>query len=72
MSPVPVSTQGWVSVATAATFLGLSPARMRKTLERHAVRVAGAVESRIDGVVARKFGRLWRVRFDPCWTEVEK
>jgi hypothetical protein len=58
----------WVSVATAAAYLGLSADRMRKTLERHARMVDGATESNVDGVVARKFGRLWRVRFSALWT----
>lgn len=62
------STRGWVSVATAAAFLDLSPDRLRKTLERHARKVDGSIESSVDGVIARKFGRLWRVRFSTSWT----
>lgn len=63
-SPTP-----WVSVAAAASFLGLSPDRLRRTIERHARKEDdGSVESSIDGVLARKFGRLWRVRFSPSWT----
>lgn len=69
-SPHSSSAQpGWVSVATAATFLGLSPDRLRKTLERHARKIDGSIESSVDGVTARKFGRLWRVRFSAAWTE---
>lgn len=64
-------TRGWVSIATAAAFLDLSPDRLRKTVERHARKVDGAIESNVDGVFARKFGRLWRVRFSASWTRVE-
>lgn len=62
---------GWVSVAVAASYLGLSPDRLRKTLERYAQRVDGSITSTVDGVTARKFGRLWRVRFSTSWTEGE-
>lgn len=67
----PRPTRGWVSIATAAAFLDLSPDRLRKTVERHARKVDGAIESNVDGVVARKFGRLWRVRFSASWTRPE-
>jgi hypothetical protein len=67
----PRHTRGWVSIATAAAFLDLSPDRLRKTVERHARKVDGAIESNVDGVVARKFGRLWRVRFSASWTRAE-
>ena len=63
--------RGWVSVATAAAFLDLSPGRFRRTLERLARKVDGGIEAQVDGVIARKFGRLWRVRFSACWTKPE-
>lgn len=58
----------WVSVAAAADFLGLGAAALRRTLERRATRVSdGGVEANVDGVRARKFGRLWRVQFSERW-----
>lgn len=58
----------WVSIEKAAAHLGMNAAALRKTLERRAMRVAdGATEAALDGVRARKFGRLWRVRFSEAW-----
>jgi len=58
----------WVSIDKAAAHLGMNAAALRKTLERRAVRAAdGATEAALDGVRARKFGRLWRVRFSEAW-----
>jgi hypothetical protein len=46
----------------------MSAAALRKTLERRAVRAGdGATEATLDGVRARKFGRLWRIRFSEAW-----
>jgi hypothetical protein len=64
MRPAP----GWVSVQVAADYLGLGHAALRRTLERRAARVAdGGTEANVDGVRARKFGRLWRVQFSASW-----
>jgi hypothetical protein len=50
--------------------LDLTPGALRRTFERRACRAAdGGIEAEIDGVVARKFGRLWRVRFSEAWLE---
>jgi len=58
----------WVSLDRAAAHLGLNAAQLRKTLERRATRAAdGGTEAMVDGVRARKFGRLWRVRFSEAW-----
>lgn len=58
----------WMSLERAASHLGMNAAALRKTLERRAVRAAdGATEAAVDGVRARKFGRLWRVRFSDAW-----
>lgn len=58
----------WVSLRAAADFLSLEPGSLRRTFERRAKRVPdGGVEAELDGVVARKFGRLWRVRFSDSW-----
>jgi hypothetical protein len=58
----------WLSVAKAASILDLTPTALRRTLERRAVRPPdGSVEANLDGVRARKFGRLWRVFLDEGW-----
>jgi hypothetical protein len=68
----PAITSGWVSVDVASRFLSLAPGRLRRTLERRATRDAdGHVVVRMDGIVGRKFGRLWRLKFAACWTGVE-
>jgi hypothetical protein len=61
----------WVSVEVGAEVLGMSAEALRKKLERNA-RVApdGVVEAEIDGVRARKFGRLWRLTFSARWVLV--
>ena len=62
------STSRWVSLGRAAAFLGMNTAALRKALERRATRAAdGGTEASVDGVRARKFGRLWRVRFSEAW-----
>jgi hypothetical protein len=59
----------WISVQTAADLLGLTPAALRKSLDRRAVRSAdGGIEAELDGVRARKLGRLWRVTLSTAWT----
>jgi hypothetical protein len=69
---IPAITSGWVSVDVAAQFLSLAPGRLRRTLERRATRDAdGHVVVSMDGIVARKLGRLWRLKFAACWTEPE-
>jgi hypothetical protein len=58
----------WVSIERAAAFLGMNASALRKALERRAVRASdGGVEATLDGVRARKLGRLWRVRFSEAW-----
>jgi hypothetical protein len=47
----------------------MSPEALRRSIECHAVRAPdGGIESNIDGVRARKFGRLWRVQFSARWS----
>jgi hypothetical protein len=59
----------WVSLQSAAQVLGMTPAALRKSLDRRAARTSdGGIEAEIDGVRGRKFGRLWRVVFSPAWT----
>jgi hypothetical protein len=65
---VAVAPAPWVSLDKAASHLGMSAEALRKTLERRAVRAPdGTTEAALDGIRARKFGRLWRVRFSEAW-----
>lgn len=58
----------WVPLERAAAHLSMNAAALRKTLERRAIRASdGATEANLDGVQARKFGRIWRVRFSEAW-----
>ena len=58
----------WMNVSDAAEVLGLEAVSLRRALERNARRATdGAIEARIDGVVGRKFGRLWRVCLADGW-----
>lgn len=60
----------WMSVDAAAAILGVPVITLRRAIERNARRAAdGSVEARVDGIRARKFGRLWRVALDRAWTE---
>ncbi len=67
----PVTDMSWVGIGAAAAYLGLSASRLRKTLERYSREVDGSIHSEVDGVVAQKFGRLWRVRFSASWVKPE-
>jgi hypothetical protein len=59
----------WLSLHAAAELLGLTPAALRKSLDRRAMRRPdGGIEAEIDGVRGRKLGRLWRVTLSPAWT----
>jgi hypothetical protein len=54
---------------TAAEHLGESVDSLRKKLERASKRsVDGGVEAELDGLRARKLGRLWKVRLSSGWT----
>lgn len=59
----------WYALRDAAQILCVSPAALRKLLERRVRRaVDGGVEAVIDGVRARKFANRWRVSFGEAWT----
>jgi hypothetical protein len=65
---VPASPNTWTSVAQAAAYLGISDVTLRRALDRCARRdEAGGIVAERDGVVARKFGRTWRVWLDAGW-----
>lgn len=62
------SAATWMSIQRAAAFLGLGAAALRRSLERHATPGRdGVTEAHVDGVHARKLGRLWRVRLSAAW-----
>ena len=64
-----MSNVRWLGVPEAAAILGLAIVSLRRIIERSARRGAsGVLEAQIDGLHARKFGRLWRVRLDEAWT----
>ncbi len=67
-APSAPGAAAWVSLAAAAAHLGTNPDALRRLFERRARRAAdGVTEADIDGVRARRLGRLWRVRFSPAW-----
>ena len=58
----------WISLARAAHVLDLSPAALRRTLERRArLGSDGTLEAAFDGVRARKFANRWRVHLGTAW-----
>ena len=64
------SPRRWYPLRDAASFLAVTPAALRKQLERHARRAKdGGTEALINGVRARKFANRWRVSFDETWTQ---
>ena len=51
-----------------AVFLPLTSVKLRRSLERNARQLPeGGITSYIDGIAARKLGRLWRVWLDAGW-----
>jgi hypothetical protein len=60
----------WYALRDAASMLSVTPAALRKQMERKAQRAPdGVTEARLDGVRGRKFAGRWRVSFDRSWTE---
>jgi hypothetical protein len=60
----------WVGVDEAAGFLSVSAVTPRRSLERNARRHGdGSVSVHVDGITARKLGRLWRVWLDAAWLD---
>jgi hypothetical protein len=65
---MPTHSNTWMTVEQAATFLNLPPVTLRRAFERHARATSeGGTVAQIDGITARKLGRLWRVWLDPSW-----
>ncbi len=69
LNPADAAPRGaWMTAEQAAAFLGLPVVTLRRTLERNArTTPEGATVAHVDGVTARKLGRLWRVRLDRGW-----
>jgi len=58
----------WVSLPTAAEHLGESQTGLRKKLDRASkLGEDGVVEAHLEGLRARKFGKLWKIRLDRGW-----
>jgi hypothetical protein len=55
------------TLSHAAMHLDTSPSALRRSFERAAKARGGRSEVRINGVRARKRGRLWRVVFESSW-----
>ena len=65
----PPSRGYWMTVDQASVFLQLPCVTLRRTLERNARKLPeGGIASHVDGISARKIGRLWRVWLDSGWT----
>jgi hypothetical protein len=65
---MPTSSSTWITIEQAAAFLSLPPVTLRRAFERNArTTPEGARIARVDGMTARKLGRLWRVWLDPGW-----
>ena len=63
------SRGSWMTVDQAAAFLQLPCVTLRRSLERNARTLPeGGIASHVDGISARKIGRLWRVWLDSGWT----
>ncbi len=70
MSEKSVRKATWISVDEASRVLGVTPLNLRRKLEARARRGSGGiVEAVLEGVVGRKWGRLWRVALDQGWLE---
>lgn len=58
----------WTSVERAAAFLGVTAVTLRRAIERASRRREdGSVVAQVDGITARKLGRVWRVWLDGAW-----
>jgi hypothetical protein len=58
----------WLPLLKAAAHLGESPDSLRKKLERASKRSPdGVIEAVLDGITARKLGRLWKLRLADGW-----
>ena len=61
----------WRSVEDAAAFLGMPVRVLRQTIASKARTESGRTEAHLDGIIARKLGRRWRVWLSAQWTAPE-
>src|SRR5262249_31787038 len=61
----------WRSVEEAAAFLGMPVRVLREALASNARLDGGVTEAHLDGIIARKLGRRWRVWLTEKWTAPE-
>src|SRR5262245_10175067 len=61
----------WRSVEDAAAFLGMPVRVLREALASNARLDGGVTEAHLDGIIARKLGRRWRVWLAEKWTAPE-
>jgi hypothetical protein len=62
------SPASWMTIDQAAALLSSQAVTLRRLFERHARPTPdGGTVARVDGMTARKIGRLWRVWLDPLW-----
>jgi hypothetical protein len=58
----------WRPMEEAASFLGIPTITLRRSIERNARKhPEGGTTAQVDGITARKLGRLWRVWLDAGW-----
>jgi hypothetical protein len=62
------SPASWMTIDQAAALLSFQVVTLRRLFERKARPTPdGGTVARVDGMTARKIGRLWRVWLDPGW-----
>jgi len=59
----------WLKPSEAAPVLRTSPGALLKQIQRHARKGKNGVESRFEGVRARKRGNRWLVWLDSGWLQ---
>lgn len=66
------SPASWLSLKSAAEFLGVPLATLRKKIEREATLKNGVVEACFEGVRARKLAGRWKVHLGTWAAEVPR
>ncbi|MFT3764760.1 MAG: hypothetical protein QM820_04480 [Minicystis sp.] len=64
------SCSSWITVEAAADFLGMPVVTLRRSFEPKTQSTPeGGTVSRLNGITARRIGRLWRVWLHDDWTD---
>jgi len=58
----------WLSLEEAAVFLSMPVRMLREALAKRAHTMGERKEANLDGILARKIGRRWKVWFAVEWT----